>query len=45
MRHLLSALLLAASAGTLLALSACDKLGQGTPKPTTDVPKAASAPP
>ena len=45
MHRLLLALLLMASIGATLSLTACDKLGSGTPKPTTEVPPAASAPP
>lgn len=45
MHRLLLAFLLMASIGATLSLTACDKLGPGTPKPTTERPPAASAPP
>ena len=45
MHRLLLALALMVSMGATLSLTACDKLGTGTPKPTTERPPAASAPP
>lgn len=45
MHRLLLAFLLMVSIGATLSLTACDKLGSGTPKPTTASPPAASAPP
>ncbi|SHN26870.1 hypothetical protein [Rhizobacter sp. OV335] len=45
MHRLLLAILLMLSMGATLSLTACDKLGSGTPKPTAEPPPAASAPP
>ena len=45
MHRLMLAFLLMISMGATLSLTACDKLGSGTPKPTTEAPPAASAPP
>jgi hypothetical protein len=45
MHRLMLAFLLMISMGATLSLTACDKLGSGTPKPTTEPPPAASAPP
>jgi hypothetical protein len=45
MHRLLLAFMLIVSMGATLSLTACDKLGTGTPKPTTEPPPAASAPP
>lgn len=42
-RPLLASLL--AALATTVVLTACDKLGSGTPKPTTGSAPAASAPP
>ena len=45
MHRLMLAFLLMISMGATLSLTACDKLGSGTPKPTAEPPPAASAPP
>jgi hypothetical protein len=45
MHRFLTAFLLMVSMGATLSLTACDKLGSGTPKPTTEPAPAASAPP